>query len=134
MKLRLNFFDAIGRDFHQSHFYAVANYGSEYPSHKRSCREVPWLVNNEAWDVVEIRVGRGDLLDAEAAGDGEVERVEGEQAVLSLEFEREIVVFDFHGFHLQTAAEKVAGFTGVLRELLDESLVLAEGAGGVRAC
>ena len=45
--------------------------------HKRSCREVPGLVNNEAWDVVEIRVGRGDLLDAEAAGDGEVERVEG---------------------------------------------------------
>ena len=67
-----NFFDAIGRDFHQSHFYAVSNYGSEYPSLKRSCREVAGLVNNEALDVVEIRVGGGDLLDAEAAGDGEV--------------------------------------------------------------
>ena len=101
---------------------------------KRSCRKVPGFVNNEALDVVEIRVGGGDLLDAQAAGDGEVERVDGQQAVLSLEFEREVVVFDFHGFHLQAAAKKVAGFTGVLRELLDEPLVLAEGAGGVRAC
>ena len=67
---RTDFFDAIGRDFHQSHFYAVWNYGSEYPSLKRSCREVAGLVNNEALDVVEIRVGGGDLLDAEAAGDG----------------------------------------------------------------
>ena len=80
--------------------------------------------------MVKIRVGGGDLLDAKAAGDGEIKRVNGEQTVLALEFEREVVVFDFHGFHLQAAAQKVAGFTGVLRELLDEPLVLAEGAGG----
>ena len=61
---RLYFLNAIGRGFHQSHFYAVSNYGSKSPSMKRSCRKVPGFVNNEALDVVEIRVGGGDLLDA----------------------------------------------------------------------
>ena len=38
MKLRLNFFDAIGGGFHQSHFYAASNYGSEY----QVDRPPPW--------------------------------------------------------------------------------------------
>jgi len=96
-----NFFDAIGMDFHQSHFLCRFELRQRIPiAEALSCREVAGLVNNEALDVVEIRVGGGDLLDAEAAGDGEIERVDGEQTVLSLEFEREVVVFDFHGFHL----------------------------------
>ena len=95
-----------------------------------SYQKVVGLIDDEALDVVEVRVGGGDFVDAEATCDSEVERVVGEQAVLFLQFQGDEEIVGANGLDRETAAEKVAHFVGIRRELPDQLSFCASARAG----
>ena len=91
------------------------------------------FVNDEALDSVEAGVGGDDLLDAQALGNGKVERIVGQQAVLLLQLEGDVEVFGPDGFNAQFPRQEVAGVFRVDVKLPDELGSAGKGPGRVRS-
>ena len=90
-------------------------------------------MDDDTLDVLEVRVGSGDLVDAEPSCDGKVDRVDGEQAVLFLQFQGDEEIIGANGLNREAAAEKVAHFVGIRGQLPNELPPLRQCASGIGA-
>src|SRR5437016_1727148 len=101
---------------------------------KASCswRDVLRFVNDDALHVVERLIGGGDVFNSVPAGDREIERVVGQEAVLFLKFKGNQHVLRMPFGDKEGAVEQVAHALGVGAQLTDQLGPLGQRAGRIR--
>jgi len=95
--------------------------------------DVGGFIDDEALGGIEALIGGGEFAETEAAGDGEVERIVGEQGELLLKLQGEVKILGQDGFDEEAAAKEVADFVGVIGKRAEEAAIVPEGAGWIGA-
>lgn len=95
--------------------------------------EIGGLVDDKTLDGVKPAVGGSERGETKAAGDGEVERIAGEEAELALELQRHMEVVGQNTSNLQAAGQKIANLRLITFELADEGRLFPHRTGWVGA-